>query len=85
MVQAQQLDLFSSSEFDYLHKSVEDYKSSADKVRRGVFARLDALKKDHDGRLTKVETDLQELRSILDRFFEVDSSNIIPLRQHAIM
>lgn len=75
-----QLDLFSNSEFDYLNQSVEKYKTSMDNVRRGVFARVDALKKDHGQRLSQIETDMQELRSILDKLFGTTESNIIDLQ-----
>ena len=84
-MKAQQLDLFSSSEFDYLNQSVEKYKTSMDNVRRGVFARVDALKKEHGGRLNQIETDLQKLHEVLAKLFDDSASHSKIIELHAIM
>lgn len=51
-----QLDIFESSDVSNLTEKVNQYKESADKVRRGVFARIDA----HKNEIGKMFIDLYE-------------------------
>lgn len=81
---AQQLDLFNTPEYAYLNTNVEKYKTSADAVRRGVFARLDSMKKEMNPRIEMLEMQMAELRSILDKNFSEKESNIIELKTAAM-
>jgi len=78
---AQQLDMFSSPEFAHLNTNVEKYKSSADAVRRGVFARLGELKKEIDPRISKLELEMEELRSMMQKIVQEDNPKIFELQE----
>jgi hypothetical protein len=78
---AQQLDMFSSPEYAHLNTNVEKYKTSADNVRRGVFARLDALKKEVNPRIENLETQMSIMQAMLEKHFGKEESNIVDLQQ----
>lgn len=80
----EQLDMFNSPEYAYLNSNVEKYKSSADNVRRGVFARLDSLKKEINPRIETLESQVAQLQSMLEKHFGNSDSVIIDLKQAAM-
>ncbi len=58
-----QLDFFKTDhecEMDYLRQSVESYKISSDKVRRGTYARLNEV--------TKQNNELKDRLEIIERY-----------------
>ncbi len=61
-----QLDIFESTDVASLKETVNQYKESADKVRRGVFARLDS----HKNEIGKMFLDLfkqnEEMKKEID-------------------
>ncbi len=77
---AQQLDMFSSPEYAYLNSNVEKYKTSSDAVRRGVFARLDALKKEVNPRIDNLETQMMQMQAMLDKHFGKQECDIVDLQ-----
>jgi hypothetical protein len=79
----QQLDMFSSPEYAHLNSNVEKYKTSADNVRRGVFARLDALKKEINPRIDSLEQQLAQMQLILQKLNNTESV-IIDIEQAVI-
>ena len=78
---SEQLDMFSSPEFAHLNTNVEKYKTSADSVRRGVFARLGELKKEIDPRISKLETEMAMMKAMFEKHFGKEESNIIELQE----
>ena len=59
-----QLDLF--NDLCEINHKVKDYKDSADKVRRGVFARLDNVKKEVDEKLQAQNNKIDEIHYLLN-------------------
>lgn len=78
---AEQLDMFSSPEYQYLNTNVEKYKTSADNVRKGVFARLDAMKKELHPRIELLESQMAILMARMDSAFPKEECDIIELKE----
>ncbi len=52
--------------FPELQIKVQEYKDSSDKVRRGVFARVDAHKKEIEQRFEKQQGEIESIRHLLE-------------------
>lgn len=53
-------------ELTQINEKVKDYKDSSDKVRRGVFARLDNVKKEVNDKLTLQNQKIDEIQFLLN-------------------
>lgn len=77
---AEQLDMFNSPEYEYLNTKVEKCSTSADNVRKGVFARVDSIKKEYGERLLRMESQLQELHNRLENLLDTPKAEIVDLQ-----
>lgn len=66
-----QLDLFSTSEFDLLHKNISDYKTSSDKVRRAIFGQVGELKKEFKQELAAHKQEIEQIKFLLAQMQEL--------------
>lgn len=61
----QQLDLFSTQELQSLNENFNKAKDSSDKVRRGIFARLDAHKKEMEQKIKDQSSEIENIKLML--------------------
>ncbi len=61
-----QLDFFSNEEFQALNENVKKVKDSSDSVRRGIFARLDAHKKEMQAKITEQSEEINQIKHLLN-------------------
>lgn len=81
---AQQLDMFNSPEYAYLNNKFEKCSTSADNVRKGMFARFDALKKEVNPRIENLEIQMAIMQAMMDKHFGKEESNIVELKEACI-
>lgn len=73
-----QLDMFSTPDFKAINSEIQKYRDSSDKVRRGVFAKVDEVKK----MVSKQQIDIDLLKSMLSDF--MGENKIVAFEQKMI-